>query len=166
MLAHLAISSTVPGFRGPRAALLPAVGSMKPRSPGGRRWGRLGIPWCFTPCTARASLIEAVTEVARNVASSGDAVVLSRALSSHDPFGNHRGERFYFRVNTSAWGALRGRPNLDGVDRGGSLCLTTNRLRATVTKILRRITLRQAPEAMTFTTQSLQSTRGQAPSPT
>jgi UDP-N-acetylmuramoylalanine--D-glutamate ligase len=57
---------------------------------------KLRAAWShFTPCTLVDSLLEAVTEAARN-AVAGDVVLLSPACSSFDQFRNyqHRGEVF------------------------------------------------------------------------
>lgn len=57
---------------------------------------RIRFAWSsFTPCTLADSLVEAVTEAARN-AVAGDVVLLSPACSSFDQFQNyqHRGEVF------------------------------------------------------------------------
>jgi UDP-N-acetylmuramoylalanine--D-glutamate ligase len=59
----------------------------------------------FTPCTLVDSLLEAVTEVAKNAAP-GDVVLLSPACSSFDQFQNYqqRGERFCQIVKSISWG--------------------------------------------------------------
>ncbi|HSH93450.1 MAG TPA: UDP-N-acetylmuramoyl-L-alanine--D-glutamate ligase, partial [Roseimicrobium sp.] len=77
---------------------------------------KLRAAWSlFTPCTPMDSLLEAVSEAAKN-AVSGDIVLLSPACSSFDMFQNyqHRGEVFRQAVN--AWehqthsGGSSGRP--------------------------------------------------------
>ena len=69
----------------------------------------------FTPCTVADSLLEAVTEAARN-ASSGDVVLLSPACSSLDQFRNYqeRGEVFCQAVKSIGRGAPAGNPNMGG----------------------------------------------------
>jgi len=62
---------------------------------------KLRAAWSlFTPCTLVDSLLEAVTEAARN-AVAGDVVLLSPACSSFDQFRNyqHRGDVFRQAVN-------------------------------------------------------------------
>lgn len=71
----------------------------------------------FTPCTGVNSLLEAVTEAARN-AVPGDVVLLSPACSSFDQFRNyqHRGEVFRAAVErcrqTSDCGVGKSNPHL------------------------------------------------------
>ena len=65
----------------------------------------------FTPCTLTDSLVEAVSEAARN-AVPGDVVLLSPACSSFDQFQNyqHRGEVFRQAVqNLPGWDAAASR---------------------------------------------------------
>jgi UDP-N-acetylmuramoylalanine--D-glutamate ligase len=65
----------------------------------------------FTPCALADSLLEAVTEAARN-AVTGDVVLLSPACSSFDQFQNyqHRGEVFRQAVkNLQSAGGSRAR---------------------------------------------------------
>ncbi len=59
-------------------------------------WSRL-----FTPCAVAGSLLEAVTEAAKNV-TSGDVVLLVPACSSWDQFQNHphRGDVFFRAVKS------------------------------------------------------------------
>jgi UDP-N-acetylmuramoylalanine--D-glutamate ligase len=66
----------------------------------------------FTPCTLMDSLLEAVTEAAKN-ATSGDVILLSPACSSFDQFQNYqqRGERFCQIVKSISWGGSVATPN-------------------------------------------------------
>ena len=80
---------------------------------------KLRAAWSlFTPCTLAASLVEAVTEAARN-AVSGDVVLLSPACSSLDQFRNYqeRGESFCRTVKSISWGAPSGHPKIDDKNR-------------------------------------------------
>jgi UDP-N-acetylmuramoylalanine--D-glutamate ligase len=72
----------------------------------------------FTPCTGRISLLEAVTEAAKN-AKSGDVVLLSPACSSFDEFRNYqdRGERFCRAVKSISRGASDAHPYMHGEKR-------------------------------------------------
>ncbi len=69
----------------------------------------------FTPCTIFDSLLEALTEAAKNAAS-GDVVLLSPACSSFDQFRNYqeRGEKFCRFVKSISRGAPEGDPNING----------------------------------------------------
>lgn len=69
----------------------------------------------FTPCTLAGSLLEAVTEAAKN-AVPGDVVLLSPACSSFDQFQNYqqRGERFCEIVKSISWGGNSASPNMSG----------------------------------------------------
>ena len=69
----------------------------------------------FTSCTAAGSLLEAVTEAARN-ATSGDVVLLSPACSSWDQFRNHqhRGEVFCQAVRSICRGMPQASPKIHG----------------------------------------------------
>jgi UDP-N-acetylmuramoylalanine--D-glutamate ligase len=69
----------------------------------------------FTPCTLADSLLEAVTEAAKN-ATSGDAVLLSPACSSLDQFQSdqQRGEWFCRAVESISRGAAARHPNING----------------------------------------------------
>src|SRR6266446_752945 len=69
----------------------------------------------FTPCTVFNSLLEALTEAAKNAAS-GDVVLLSPACSSFDQFRNYqeRGEKFCRFVKSISRGAPGGDPNING----------------------------------------------------
>ncbi len=69
----------------------------------------------FTPCTVFNSLLEALTEAAKNAAS-GDVVLLSPACSSFDQFRNYqeRGEKFCRFVKSISRGAPAGHPNING----------------------------------------------------
>src|SRR6267154_293056 len=69
----------------------------------------------FTPCTVFNSLVEALTEAAKNAAS-GDVVLLSPACSSFDQFRNYqeRGEKFCRFVKSISRGAPSGDPNING----------------------------------------------------
>jgi UDP-N-acetylmuramoylalanine--D-glutamate ligase len=69
----------------------------------------------FTPCIVLDSLLEAVTEAARN-ALPGDIVLLSPACSSLDQFRNYqqRGEMFCQAVKSIGRGADAGNPNKHG----------------------------------------------------
>lgn len=67
----------------------------------------------FTACTLSDSLLEAVTEAAKNAAA-GDVILLSPACSSFDQFQNYqqRGERFCQIVKSISRGARQGSPNI------------------------------------------------------
>ncbi len=69
----------------------------------------------FTPCTVSRSLVEAITEAAKN-AVSGDVVLFSPACSSLDQFQSyqHRGEIFCQAVKSISRGAPAGTPNIHG----------------------------------------------------
>jgi UDP-N-acetylmuramoylalanine--D-glutamate ligase len=69
----------------------------------------------FTPCTVAGSLLEAVSEAAKN-ANPGDVVLLSPACSSWDQFRNHqhRGEVFCQAVKSIGRGARVDTPNING----------------------------------------------------
>jgi UDP-N-acetylmuramoylalanine--D-glutamate ligase len=69
----------------------------------------------FTPCTLSDSLLEAVTEAAKN-ATAGDVVLLSPACSSFDQFQNYqqRGERFYQAVKSISGGRHDANPHMNG----------------------------------------------------
>jgi UDP-N-acetylmuramoylalanine--D-glutamate ligase len=69
----------------------------------------------FTPCTVSKSLVEAITEAAKN-AVSGDVVLFSPACSSLDQFQSyqHRGETFCQAVKSISRGASEGNPNMHG----------------------------------------------------
>jgi len=69
----------------------------------------------FTPCTVFNSMLEALTEAAKNAAS-GDVVLLSPACSSFDQFRNYqeRGEKFCRFVKSISRGAPAGDPNING----------------------------------------------------
>jgi len=69
----------------------------------------------FTPCTVLDSLIEAVFEAARQVAS-GDTVLLSPACSSFDQFRSYqeRGELFCRTVKSISRGVRMGHPHMAG----------------------------------------------------
>jgi UDP-N-acetylmuramoylalanine--D-glutamate ligase len=69
----------------------------------------------FTPCTLTGSLLQTVTEAAKN-ATSGDAVLLSPACSSFDQFRHyhHRGEVFCQAVKSIGRGVHGGTPNISG----------------------------------------------------
>lgn len=69
----------------------------------------------FTPCTIATSLLEAVSDAAKD-ATSGDVVLLSPACSSLDEFRNyqHRGEVFCQAVKSIGRGADGGDPNING----------------------------------------------------
>ena len=69
----------------------------------------------FTPCAAAGSLLEAVTEVAKN-ATSGDVVLLSPACSSWNQFQNHqnRGEVLCQALKSIGRGVHGGTPNING----------------------------------------------------
>jgi UDP-N-acetylmuramoylalanine--D-glutamate ligase len=76
---------------------------------------RIYATWSvFTSCTVVGSLLEAVTEAARN-ATSGDVVLLSPACSSWDEFRNHqhRGEAFCQAVKSICSGVHGGTPKID-----------------------------------------------------
>jgi UDP-N-acetylmuramoylalanine--D-glutamate ligase len=68
----------------------------------------------FTPCTLPDSLLEAVTEAAKNAAP-GDVVLLSPACSSFDQFQNYqqRGERFCQIVKSISRGEHEANPNIN-----------------------------------------------------
>jgi UDP-N-acetylmuramoylalanine--D-glutamate ligase len=77
---------------------------------------RIRAAWgLFTPCTVVHSLIEAITEAARN-AVSGDVVLLSPACSSSGQFRDYqeRGEIFCRAVQSISSGACWAYPNRDG----------------------------------------------------
>jgi UDP-N-acetylmuramoylalanine--D-glutamate ligase len=77
---------------------------------------RIQAAWSvFTSCTIAGSLLEAVTEAARN-ATSGDIVLLSPACSSWDQFRNHqhRAEVFCQAVKSICSGVRSGTPKIDG----------------------------------------------------
>jgi len=77
---------------------------------------RMHTAWSvFTPCAVAGSLVEAVTEAAKN-ATSGDVVLLSPACSSWDQFRNHqhRGEVFCQAVKSIGRGVRGGTPNIHG----------------------------------------------------
>ena len=69
----------------------------------------------FISCTVSDSLINAITEAARQAAS-GDVVLLSPACSSFDQFRDYqeRGEIFCQTVKSIGRGAESGTPNIDG----------------------------------------------------
>jgi UDP-N-acetylmuramoylalanine--D-glutamate ligase len=69
----------------------------------------------FTPCKVAGTLLEAISEAARN-ATSGDVVLLSPACSSFDQFRNyqHRGEEFCSAVKSISRGAQSETPNAKG----------------------------------------------------
>jgi UDP-N-acetylmuramoylalanine--D-glutamate ligase len=69
----------------------------------------------FTPCTLADSLLEAVTEAAKN-ATAGDVVLLSPACSSFDQFQNYqqRGERFCQTVKSISGGRHGADPHMNG----------------------------------------------------
>jgi len=94
-----------------KGAFLLGEGSQKIQS----AWG------LFTPCMLTGSLLEAVTEAARN-ATSGDVVLLSPACSGLDQFRNyqHRGQMFCDAVKSIGRGLVGASPNMHGVlaDRG------------------------------------------------
>ena len=75
----------------------------------------LGAGGSFTPCTVAGSLLEAVTEAARN-ATSSDVVLLSPVRSSWDEFRDqqHRGEVLCQAVKSIGRGVRGGTPNIDG----------------------------------------------------
>jgi UDP-N-acetylmuramoylalanine--D-glutamate ligase len=80
----------------------------------------------FTPCTLADSLLEAVTEAARN-AVTGDVVILSPACSSFDQFQNyqHRGEVFRQAVRSLMPGAeAGGRAEPGAGPKTGSMLVT------------------------------------------
>ena len=68
----------------------------------------------FIPCTVLKSLVEAVTEAAKD-AVSGDIVLLSPACSSFDQFRNYqeRGEIFCRTVKSISRGVQRRHPNIN-----------------------------------------------------
>jgi len=77
---------------------------------------RIHAAWSvFTSCTVAGSLLEAVTEAARN-ATSGDVVLLSPACSSWDQFRNHqhRGEVFCQAVRSICRGMQHANPKVNG----------------------------------------------------
>jgi UDP-N-acetylmuramoylalanine--D-glutamate ligase len=88
-----------------RRALLVGEASERMRS----AWG------LFTPCTVSDSLVEAVSEAAKN-ATSGDVVLLAPACASGDQFQNHQycGEVFCQAVKSIGRGVLDGTPNING----------------------------------------------------
>jgi UDP-N-acetylmuramoylalanine--D-glutamate ligase len=69
----------------------------------------------FTPCAAKESLLEAISEAARNAAS-GDVVLFSPACSSLDQFRDfqERGEVFCRAVKSIGRGVPVGHPNRHG----------------------------------------------------
>lgn len=69
----------------------------------------------FTPCTLADSLLEAVSDAAKN-ASTGDVVLLSPACSSLDQFQSYqqRGEKFYAAVKSISGGGHVCDPNISG----------------------------------------------------
>jgi UDP-N-acetylmuramoylalanine--D-glutamate ligase len=71
----------------------------------------------FTPCTVLTSLVEAVTEAAKN-AVAGDVVLLSPACSSFDQFRDykHRGETFCRAVKSISRGDSDETPNINGTN--------------------------------------------------
>jgi UDP-N-acetylmuramoylalanine--D-glutamate ligase len=73
------------------------------------RWG------LFTPCTRTGSLVQTVTEAAKN-ATSGDVVLLSPAGLSFGQFRNcqPRGEVFCPVVKSIGRGVCGGTPNISG----------------------------------------------------
>ena len=77
----------------------------------------------FTSCTARGSLLEAMTEAAKD-APGGDANLLSPACSSFDQFRNCQqgGEIFCYSVKSIGWGMLNGDPNIN--DKNMTLWMT------------------------------------------
>ena len=87
-----------------RALLLGAAGK-KIRA----AWG------LFTPCTISGSLLEAVSDAAKDAAS-GDVVLLSPACSSLEEFRDyqHLGAVFCQAVKSIGRGALTGHPNING----------------------------------------------------
>jgi UDP-N-acetylmuramoylalanine--D-glutamate ligase len=72
-------------------------------------WGR------FTPCTLSNSLLEAVTEAAKN-ATAGDVILLSPACSNFNQVQNYQqsGERFYEMVKSISRGRQCRNPNRHG----------------------------------------------------
>jgi UDP-N-acetylmuramoylalanine--D-glutamate ligase len=77
---------------------------------------RIRAAWgLFTPCTVVQSLIEAITEAAKN-AVSGDVVLLSPACSSFGQFRDYqeRGEIFCRAVQSISSGACWAYPNKNG----------------------------------------------------
>ena len=77
---------------------------------------RIRAAWSlFTPCTVAGSLLEAVSEAAKN-ATSGDVVLLAPACSSWDQFQNHqhRGEVFCQAVKSIGRGVRGGTPKIHG----------------------------------------------------
>ncbi len=77
---------------------------------------RICAAWhLFTSCTVTGSLLEAVTEAAKN-ATSGDVVLLSPACSSWDQFRNHqhRGEVFCQAVKSIGRGVRGDTPKIHG----------------------------------------------------
>jgi len=76
--------------------------------PGGAGWS------VFTPCAPSGSLLEAMTEAAKD-AFVGDANLLSPACSSFDQFRNcqQSGEILCRSVKSIGWGMLSGDPNIN-----------------------------------------------------
>ena len=77
---------------------------------------RIRAAWgLFTPCTVAESLLEALSEAAKN-ATSGDVVLLAPACSSWDQFRDHqhRGEVFCQAVKSIGRGVRGGTPNIHG----------------------------------------------------
>ncbi len=82
----------------------------------GKAGEKIRAAWSlFTPCTIAPSLLEAVTDAAKD-ATSGDVVLLSPACSSLDEFRNyqHRGEMFCQAVKSIGRGVEGGDPNING----------------------------------------------------
>jgi UDP-N-acetylmuramoylalanine-D-glutamate ligase len=75
----------------------------------------------FTPCTPPGSLLEAMTEAAKDT-SAGDVILLSPACSSFDQFRNcqQSGEILCRLVKSIGWGMLSGDPNIR--DKNVTLC--------------------------------------------
>jgi len=73
----------------------------------------------FTPCTLFNSLLEAITEAAKNAAI-GDVVLLSPACSSFDQFQNYQqsGEGFYHVMKSISRGRHNANPNRNGRNDG------------------------------------------------
>jgi UDP-N-acetylmuramoylalanine--D-glutamate ligase len=69
----------------------------------------------FTPCTMSRSLIEAISDAAKDAAS-GDVVLLSPACSSLEEFRDyqHLGEAYCQAVKSIGRGAPMGNPNMNG----------------------------------------------------
>ncbi len=82
----------------------------------GKAGEKIRAAWSlFTPCTMANSLLEAVTDAAKD-ATSGDVVLLSPACSSLDEFRNYQqsGEVFCQTVKSIGRGAGDGTPNMRG----------------------------------------------------